>query len=141
MCPMDPRGGTWVFGLGRKRCYLLSHLAGPALFVFHPRNLHRLTDFTSTRGPALALCGVGFSSACAVCSRPYPQPPAWTSLGSGPGHAALQLPVDVSASTRMGARRTDGVNQSCLRLCPSTQLSPAEVHAISATGWSGSQPR
>ena len=32
-----------------------------------------------------------------------------------------------------------GVNQSCLQLCPSTQLSPAEVHAISATGWSGSQ--
>lgn len=53
---MDPRNGTQVFGLGSKYFYLLSHLAGPSLFVYPLDNLYCLTDFTSTRG-GLALCG------------------------------------------------------------------------------------
>lgn len=109
---MDPRDGTQVFGLGSKYFYLLSHLADPSLFVYHLDNLYCLTDFTSTRG-GLALCGVGLFSGCAVCSTPHPQPPAWTSLGSGPGHAALQLPVDVSASLQDGSKE-DRRRQSVL---------------------------
>ena len=119
---------------------LLSHLCRPSPVWFSLRYLV-LSDrpHLHQRPCPRSLCGVSLSSGCAVCST-VPHHPQ---LGSLWGVALVTLHCNCllmclpPPGWEQGGQ-TD-VNQSCLQLCPSTQLSPAEVHAISATGWSGSQ--